>query len=119
MQTAPLRRGGSHLQQAFYVAAEDFRPVLGAERDALRPIGAGLVFDKRVIDREEDAVDADLLNAAKERRVREKPARRHPEMFAESVAEPGGAGAVAHQRHVDAPEVERQALAQMDEDDLQ
>src|SRR5256886_13160056 len=49
----------------------------------------------------------------------EKPTRRDPEMLAECVAEPVRPGPVPYQGHVDAPQQERQALAEMAENDLQ
>src|SRR5512141_2984114 len=91
---AVLDQSGLHLQQAFHVAAEDLCLVLRAERDALSPVGAGLILDERVIDREEDAVNADLLDAAQERRVGEEAAGGDPEMLAERVAEPCRPGAI-------------------------
>src|SRR5207248_9035186 len=83
------------------------------------PFNTGLVFDKRIVDREQDTVDAHLHHAAQQRRVGEKPARRDPEMLAERVAEPVRSGPVTHQRHVDAPEQEGKTLAEMTEDNLE
>ena len=57
--------------------------------------------------------------AVQQRRVGEEAARRHPEMLAKGVAEPGRRDAVAREAHVDAPQQERQPLAEMAEDDLE
>src|SRR5712672_3218610 len=114
-----IKFSGSQPQQALDVAAEDLGLVLVAQRDAVHPIGAGLVLDKRVVDREQDAVDPHLHHAAEQRRVGEEAAGGDPEMLAERVAEPVRPGPVAHQGHVDAPQQEGQALTEMAEDDLE
>src|ERR1700726_2560625 len=62
----------SELKQAAGVAVQQFLCVFGAERQRLQPFGAGRVFGERVIDREQDAVDAHFHHAAPER-VSEKP----------------------------------------------
>ena len=57
--------------------------------------------------------------AVQQRRVGEEAARRHPEMLAERVAEPSLRAAVAREAHVDAPQQERQPLAEMADDEFE
>src|SRR5229473_7879248 len=114
-----IKFSGSQPQQALDVAAEDLGLVLLAQRDAMHPLGPWPVLDKRVVDRKQDAVDPHLHHAAQQRRVGEEAAGGNPEMLAEGVAKPVRPGAVAHQGHVDPPQQEGQALAEMAEDDLQ
>ena len=77
----------SELEQAASINVQQFLSVLGAERQRLQPFGAGPVFGERVIDREQDTIDAHLHHAAHKRSIREEAARRDPEMLAEDVAE--------------------------------
>src|SRR5713226_3828598 len=77
---------GLHLQQPLHVAVQQLLLVLAAQRQGFQPFRAGLVVDKRVVDREQDTVDPHLHHAAQQRRVGEEAAGRDPEMFAERVA---------------------------------
>src|ERR1700733_12820077 len=107
------RKVSLELQQLLDIAGEDFHLVLLAERDVRDPLDRGLVLDERGIDRENDPIDAQLLHAAHQRRVREEAARRDIEMLAEELAEIERLVARPRQRRVDAPQQERQPFAQM------
>src|SRR5579871_200382 len=76
----------TELEQPGGVAVEDLSLVVGAEPELLHPADAGHVLDKRVIDREEDPIDAHLHHGAGERRGREVAAGGEPEVAAEELA---------------------------------
>ena len=54
---------------------------------AFHPFWAGRVGDKGIVDREQDTVYADFLNAAQQRRVGKVAAGRDVKVFAERIAE--------------------------------
>src|ERR1700738_3869756 len=58
---------GSELEQGFCVSSQHFLPVRWREPETFDPVGARLVRCEGPIDREHDAVDAHLGNAACER----------------------------------------------------
>src|SRR5262249_28966442 len=64
----------SKLQEPFGIAVEDFRLVLGGDGQAVGPARPRRIVDKGVVDREQHAVDADLLDAMEQRRVGEEAA---------------------------------------------
>src|SRR5512140_3814938 len=112
---------GSHPQQLLCIAAQDLHLVLRGQWRAIYPRDAGPAFGhERPIHGEEDAIDAELHHAAQEGRGREEATRGDPEVPREDVAE-GHALALARpvERLVEAPELERQRLAEMPEDHLE
>src|SRR4029079_14125654 len=102
-------------QQPLRIAAQDLDAILRSERHGFEPFRARHVGHERVVDREHDAVRAHLEHAADQRRGREIPAGADPEVLAEGVAERGAPVEAARERHVDAPQGERQRLAEVTE----
>jgi hypothetical protein len=74
---------------------------------------------RRPVDREHDAVDTHLGNAARKSSVQEISACRQMEMLAEGFAERHSAADRARQEFVDAPKKKRQPLPEMAEYDHQ
>src|SRR5262245_50086988 len=108
-----------HFEKPLGVAAQDLGLVLIAQRHALHPLHRRLVGDERPINREQDAVDANLHDAAQQRRIGEVAAGRDVEVAAEGLAEAYRRRARAGERVIDAPHQERQRLPEMAEDDLE
>ena len=116
------RPGGAahlHAKQALDVPAQNLRLVLGIELDALHPRRRGLVLDVREIDGEQNAIDANLLDAAEHRGIREEAARGDVEVLAERLAEVDLLVPRAREHRVDAPQQERQAFTEVADDDLE
>src|SRR4051812_16933422 len=74
-------------QQALRVAARDLGLVLVAQRHLREPRGTGRIRLERIVDREENSVDAHLLYTEQQRRVGEEAAGGDPEVRREQVAE--------------------------------
>src|SRR6202040_1461733 len=106
-------------QQPLGIAVQQLLLVLRAQWQGLRPFGARRVVDKRIVDREENAVDPHFHHAAQEGGIGEEAARRNEEVLAECIPKALAAFAVSRQAHVDAPEIKRQALAEVAENDFQ
>src|SRR5512145_2682827 len=107
------------LEQPLRVAVQDLGLVLAAERHGFHPLRAGGVRYEGVVYGEQDAIDAHLHDAAEQGWRREVAPRGDPEMLAEGVAKRSLAIALARERHVDAPQRERERLAEVAENDLE
>src|SRR5208282_3166653 len=107
------------LQEAPGVAVQELVLVGRVQRQLVeRPFGAGRVEHEGVIDREQDAVEPDFLDAIIERVVGKESAGGDIEVPQEFVAEAFGMLAVARQRHVDAPQEKGESFTKVPEDDL-
>src|SRR6185437_5033202 len=108
-------------QEPLRIAAENLFLIRGIHLQRVDPVHARRILDEGIVDREHHPVDAELGDAALQRRVGEEAAGRDVEMIAKSIAEGFLRPLVAGPRQalVDAPEEEGQTLAHMAEDDLQ
>src|SRR5438105_2658519 len=108
-----------HAQEALGVAAEYFDLVLVTERHVFHPPGRGRIGDEGIVNRKQNTVDAHLLHAAHQRRRREIATGGNVEMVAERIAKAHRLLPRPRQGAVDAPNEERERLAEMAENDLQ
>src|SRR5258708_10085569 len=72
---------GSELEQGLCIAAQHLLPIPRGKTETLDPVGPRLVRCERPVDREHDAINPHLGNAARERSVREISACRQMEML--------------------------------------
>ena len=112
------------LEQLDRVGASDLAAVGLAHAALVEPVRRVAEVLERVVDREHDPVDADLRDRVEQRGRAEVARRGEVEIGAEIVRHPLARRVFVRRLHpvvavVDAPQIVRQALAEMPENDLQ
>src|SRR5262245_33167188 len=119
-----LRSRTLQLEQLERIGASDLAAVGLADLRVVEPAGGVAEILERVIDREHHAIDADLSHRIDQRGRAEMARGREMEIVAEIMRHPLLRRVFVRGLHpgvpaVDAPQIERQALAEMAENDLQ